>query len=104
MYTSGCPKNQNKCWKRIGSPPYAKSKNEVCQCLSSSTIITAAPRTGVTIASILNVNSIAIVTKGTSTRRFRKPGEIKVLLVINKFVKDIVVLIPARTTETNKIS
>jgi len=20
-YTSGCPKNQNKCWKNIGSPP-----------------------------------------------------------------------------------
>lgn len=20
-YTSGCPKNQNKCWNRMGSPP-----------------------------------------------------------------------------------
>ena len=26
MYTSGCPKNQNKCWKRIGlPPPYSKT-------------------------------------------------------------------------------
>ena len=21
MYTSGCPKNQNKCWNKIGLPP-----------------------------------------------------------------------------------
>ena len=21
MYTSGCPKNQNKCWYKIGLPP-----------------------------------------------------------------------------------
>ena len=25
MYTSGCPKNQNKCWYSIGSPPPAGS-------------------------------------------------------------------------------
>jgi hypothetical protein len=56
------------------------------------------------IASILSVNKIAIVIKGIKTRLFRKPGEISVRLVINKLVKDIVVLTPANTTETNKIS
>lgn len=25
IYTSGCPKNQNKCWYNIGSPPLAGS-------------------------------------------------------------------------------
>jgi hypothetical protein len=29
MYTSGCPKNQNRCWYRIWSPPPAGSKNDV---------------------------------------------------------------------------
>ena len=29
IYTSGCPKNQNKCWYRIGSPPPAGSKKVV---------------------------------------------------------------------------
>jgi len=75
-----------------------KSKNEVCQCRSKSTIITAAPSTGVTTASILNVKSKAIVTNGIKIRRFRKPGEIKVRRVINKFVKEIVVLMPANIT------
>ncbi|KAL1489874.1 hypothetical protein ABEB36_013802 [Hypothenemus hampei] len=28
IYTSGCPKNQKRCWYRIGSPPNAGSKNE----------------------------------------------------------------------------
>lgn len=34
MYTSGWPKNQNRCWKRIVSPPPEKSKTEVPKCLS----------------------------------------------------------------------
>src|SRR6476661_7384704 len=34
-YTSGCPKNQNKCWKRMGSPPSAGSKNPKCRKRSS---------------------------------------------------------------------
>jgi hypothetical protein len=29
MYTSGCPKKQNRCWYRMGSPPPAGSKNDV---------------------------------------------------------------------------
>ena len=37
-------------------------------------------------------------------RLFRKPGEIKVRLVISKLVKEIVVLKPAKTTLKSKIS
>lgn len=29
IYTSGCPKNQNKCWYNMGSPPPAGSKKVV---------------------------------------------------------------------------
>lgn len=46
MYTSGCPKNQNKCWYRIGSPPPAGSKNDVLKFRSVSSIVIAPASTG----------------------------------------------------------
>jgi hypothetical protein len=46
MYTSGCPKNQNRCWYRIGSPPPAGSKNEVFRLRSVSNIVIAPAKTG----------------------------------------------------------
>ena len=98
MYTSGCPKNQNKCCDKIGSPPYAYSKKVVLQCLSNIIIIIAAPKTGVTIANILNASKVPIVENGNKTLRLRIPGIAKVRRVTNKFVNDTVLLIPAKTT------
>lgn len=46
MYTSGWPKNQNRCWYRIGSPPPAGSKNEVLRFRSVKSIVIAPARTG----------------------------------------------------------
>ena len=46
MYTSGWPKNQNKCWYRIGSPPPAGSKNAVFKFRSVKSIVIAPARTG----------------------------------------------------------
>ena len=46
MYTSGCPKNQNKCWYRIGSPPPAGSKKEVLRLRSVKSIVIAPAKTG----------------------------------------------------------
>jgi len=86
------------------SPPYINSKNVVCQCLSKSNIIIAAANTGTTRANILIAKSNAIVIKGKSILLFLSPGILKVLLVINKFVNDIVVLTPANITETIAIS
>jgi len=45
-----------------------------------------------------------IVINGSNIRLFRNPGILNVRLVINKFVKDIVVLIPAKITLTMAIS
>jgi hypothetical protein len=59
----------------------------------------AAASTGVINTSILIVNNKEIVIKGSKIRLFFRPGIDKVLLVINKFVKDIVVLTPAKITE-----
>lgn len=65
---------------------------------------TAAPKIGVTIASNLKVNKREMVIKGIKTLLFLRPGATKVLLVIRRLVKEMVVLIPARTTETKRIS
>lgn len=46
MYTSGCPKNQNRCWYRIGSPPPAGSKNVVFRLRSVRSIVIPAASTG----------------------------------------------------------
>lgn len=46
MYTSGWPKNQNKCWYKTGSPPPATSKNEVLIFRSVKSIVMAPARTG----------------------------------------------------------
>jgi hypothetical protein len=37
--TSGCPKNQKRCWNNIGSPPPAASKKDVLKFLSVKTIV-----------------------------------------------------------------
>jgi hypothetical protein len=58
----------------------------------------------VTIASILKVNNNAIVINGIRIRLFRKPGDTNVRLVINRLVKEIVVLKPARMTLKSKAS
>jgi len=46
IYTSGCPKNQNKCWYKIGSPPPIGSKNEVFILRSINNIVIAPANTG----------------------------------------------------------
>ena len=46
MYTSGCPKNQNRCWYKIGSPPPDGSKNEVFRLRSVNSIVIAPASTG----------------------------------------------------------
>jgi len=46
IHTSGWPKNQNKCWYKIGSPPPAGSKNEVFKLRSVSSIVIAPATTG----------------------------------------------------------
>jgi hypothetical protein len=56
MYTSGWPKNQNKCWYKIGSPPEALSKKDVFKFLSVNNIVIAPANTGK-----LNSNKKAVI-------------------------------------------
>ena len=46
MYTSGWPKNQNRCWYKIGSPPPIGSKNDEFKLRSDNSIVIAPARTG----------------------------------------------------------
>ena len=46
IYTSGWPKNQNKCWYKTGLPPPAGSKKEVLKLRSVKSIVIAPARTG----------------------------------------------------------
>lgn len=46
IYTSGCPKNQNRCWYKIGSPPPAGSKKVVFRFRSVNSIVMPAASTG----------------------------------------------------------
>jgi len=46
IYTSGCPKNQNRRWHKIGSPPPAGSKKEVLRLRSVNSIVIAPASTG----------------------------------------------------------
>lgn len=45
-YTSGCPKNQNRCSNRIQSPPFLTSKKVVFMLRSNSSIVIPAANTG----------------------------------------------------------
>jgi hypothetical protein len=57
IYTSGCPKNQNRCWYKIGSPPPAGSKKDVLMFRSVSNMVMAPANTGKD-----NNNSTAVIT------------------------------------------
>ena len=46
MYTSGCPKNQNRCWNRMGSPPPAGSKKELLKFRSVRIMVIPPASTG----------------------------------------------------------
>jgi len=65
IYTSGCPKNQNKCIYKTGSPPPAGSKNDVLKFRSVNSIVIAAANTGSESSSKITVTKIAQANNGT---------------------------------------
>jgi len=67
-------------------------------------MIIAAARTGVIKANMRIVKRRLIVINGNRIRLLRKPGILSVRRVINKFVNEIVVLIPAKITLTIAMS
>lgn len=94
IYTSGCPKNQNRCWYRIGSPPPAGSKKEVLRFRSVSSIVMAPARTG----RDNNNNTTVIVTAHTNRgiRSKRSPCQRILITVVIKFTAPKIDEAPAR--------
>lgn len=64
MYTSGCPKNQNKCWYKIGSPPPVGSKKEVLKFRSEINIVIAPAKTGKDRINKVDVTTIDQMNSG----------------------------------------
>lgn len=90
MYTSGCPKNQNRCWYRIGSPPPAGSKNDVLKLRSVNSIVIAPARTGRDNNSRIAVIKIDQTNKGIESS----------LIVVDRIFKIVVMkLIAPRIDE-----
>jgi hypothetical protein len=92
IYTSGCPKNQNKCWNKIGSPPPATSKNEVLKFLSVNIIVIPPANTG----NDNNNNTAVITTAHPNNANLCKliPGVLILAIVVIKFTAPNKLLTP----------
>jgi hypothetical protein len=92
IYTSGCPKNQNRCWYKIGSPPPATSKKEVLKFLSVKTIVIAPANTGNDNNSKTAVITTAHPNKANLCNLI--PGLLIFNIVVIKFIAPNKLLIP----------
>lgn len=97
MYTSGCPKNQNKCWYRIGSPPPAGSKNEVFRFRSVRSIVIAPASTGRERSRSTTVMVTAHTNNGI--RSSRNPCHRILITVVMKFTAPRIDEAPAKWRE-----
>lgn len=94
IYTSGCPKNQKRCWNKIGSPPPADSKNDVLKFLSVNNIVIPPANTGKD-----NNNNTAVITTAHPNKANLCnliPGVLILTIVVMKFIAPNILLIPER--------
>jgi len=92
--TSGCPKNQKRCWYNIGSPPPANSKKDVLKFLSVNTIVIAAASTGKDNNNKTAVTNTAHPNKANLCNLI--PGLLMFSTVVMKFIAPNKLLTPAR--------
>lgn len=97
IYTSGCPKNQNKCWYRMGSPPPVGSKNVVFMFRSVRSMVMAPARTGRDSRSKIVVRRIDHTNRGV--RSIASPGARILIMVVIKFIEAIMEEAPAKCKE-----
>lgn len=94
MYTSGCPKNQNRCWYRTGSPPPAGSKKEVFKLRSVNSIVIAPANTGSERSRRMAVKNTDQTNSGVRSHDI--PAERMLIIVVMKFTAPRMDLAPAR--------
>jgi hypothetical protein len=93
IYTSGCPKNQNKCWYNTGSPPPAGLKNDVLKLRSVNNIVIAPANTGKDNSSKIAVTNTDQTNKG---KRFQVIPRARILTIVAiKLIAPAMLLIPA---------
>jgi hypothetical protein len=95
IYTSGCPKNQNKCWYRIGLPPPAGSKNEVLKFRSVNSIVMAPARTGSLVIKSIEVMPRAHIIRGRRSNENLRVTRLQII-VLRKLILPIIEEIPAK--------
>lgn len=97
MYTSGCPKNQNRCWYRTGSPPPAGSKNDVLRFRSVRSMVMAPARTGRVRRRRSTVRITAQTNRGIRSSRI--PFHRMLIIVVIKLIAPRIDAAPARWRE-----
>jgi hypothetical protein len=93
-FTSGCPKNQKRCWNKIGSPPPAVSKNDVLKFLSVKTIVIPPAKTG----NDNNNNTAVMITAHPNKVNLCNliPGVLIFIIVVMKLIAPRSELTPAK--------
>jgi hypothetical protein len=94
MYTSGCPKNQNKCWYKIGSPPPLGSKKDVLRFRSVRSMVIAPARTGRDRRSRIDVINTDQINREVWSQYI--PGERILKIVVIKLIAPRIEDIPAK--------
>ena len=97
IYTSGWPKNQNKCWYRIGSPPPTGSKKVVLKFRSVSNIVIAPARTGSDKSSKTAVIKTDHTNKGVSISDITPVRIFKIVVI--KLIAPKILETPAKCRE-----
>ena len=97
MYTSGCPKNQKRCWYRTGSPPPPGSKKDVLRLRSVRSIVIPPARTGRDRRSSSTVNPTAHTKRGMRSRVI--PSERMLMIVLIKLIAPRIEEAPAMWRE-----
>jgi hypothetical protein len=97
MYTSGCPKNQKRCWYSTGSPPPAGSKKLVLKLRSVSSIVIAPANTGRERRRRKVVTNTDHTNKGRRSKEI--PGARILIIVVMKFIEAKIEDAPAKWRE-----
>ena len=97
MYTSGWPKNQKRCWKRIGSPPPSGLKKVVPKLRSVSSMVMPPASTGSDSSSR---NAVTRIDHGNSGILCSvSPGARMLKMVVMKLMAPRIELAPAMWSE-----
>ncbi len=97
MYTSGWPKNQNRCWYSIGSPPPAGSKKAVPKLRSVSSMVSAPASTGIASSSRIAVMNSPHTNSGM--RCMVMPGARILMMVVMKLIAPRIDEMPAMCSD-----